>query len=75
MTQPRKKGHWQKDIPKKPGLYWTATKDGFLCTPKTVVFVCGEWHSTDRLASNCEWGGWWWSIPLPQPPKPPAWTE
>lgn len=68
-------GHWQTRMPEGHGDYPTATRDGFYAPPRAVRI---RGTSTDALEWFCphgEWEGWWWSAPLPNLPKPPAWPD
>jgi hypothetical protein len=71
-------GHWQKTIPVKDGLYYTADRDGNNAGIKTVAYgTDGKlvfagmsiWTSPETDA----WQGWWWSVPVVPPPTPPEW--
>jgi hypothetical protein len=66
------KGRWQKDIPERRGQYWAATRDGHLAGPYHVIPAEGTWVSAEFMSTG-PWQGWWWSEPIPEPPKPPAW--
>lgn len=78
-------GHWQKEIPKRSGLYWTATRDGYLNRPlhvtwngDTLIQAGGTPRSTDPAMANntfnfdSTWKGWWWSEPIDAPAPPPS---
>lgn len=74
------KGHWQKDVPKQSGEYWTATRDGLLAGTKIVSYgkdgaLNFAGFSLDgRLPPEEDgWQGWWWSEPVEKPPRPPRW--
>lgn len=82
-------GHWQKEIPKKDGTYWTATRLGELNRPLHVVwdgvgnpiYAGGTpkrpeepGNPPNLLNYDSTWKGWWWSEPLENPPEPPAWN-
>jgi hypothetical protein len=70
-------GHWQKEIPTVSGTYHTACRDGVYAGAKEVVWDGGRlymagfpiWTSPEVDA----WKGWWWSVPIEVPPKPPEW--
>lgn len=76
-------GHWQAEIPKKDGTYWTATRSGEINRPlnvvwagKQLVYAGGTPKNPDGdslLSYDSTWKGWWWSEPLENPPEPPAW--
>lgn len=81
-------GHWQKEIPKKDGTYWTATRQGELNRPLHVcwdgdklIYAGGTPKDPDpSLAKNpfnydSTWKGLWWSEPLEVPPPAPKWEE
>ena len=67
------KGHWQKAMPKVEGLYWRADRDGIIESPKRVYYVGGHLIDFQTLNSGRPWSGWWWSVPIEQPPSPEAW--
>jgi hypothetical protein len=77
VTTPATQGHWQKTIPVKSGLYYTADRDGNDAGLKCVAYHDGElvfagmsiWTSPEVDA----WQGWWWSVPVVPPPHPPEW--
>lgn len=62
-------GHWQKEMPRAEGQFFTATRDGKGAGLQTVY----QHPDTSRFHSVWPWEGWWWSVPLPmnQLPKPP----
>lgn len=76
-------GHWQKEIPKNDGTYWTATRSGELNRPLNVVWDGDQLiyaggtpqrgEPGNFLNHDSTWKGWWWSEPLENPPEPPAW--
>jgi len=66
-------GHWQKEMPTKPGRYQTATQDGLRAHEIVVMIVDGELTTNVKMANEIDWAGWWWSEPTPPMPKPPAW--
>jgi hypothetical protein len=65
---------WQKEIPAKSGMYWTATRDGLLGHLEVVAYDAG---GKLVYAGGCDeqecWQGWWWSEPVAVPPKPGPW--
>jgi hypothetical protein len=65
-------GHWQKEIPKTRGSYWTATRDGLMAGLRHVVY---DKKGVLLFAGDTDyqWAGWWWSEPVEEPPKPPPW--
>jgi hypothetical protein len=70
-------GHWQKEIPTVTGTYHSADRLGLYAGVKEVVWDYGRlffagmpiWTSPEVDA----WQGWWWSLPIQVPPKPPEW--
>lgn len=64
-------GHWQKETPSAEGAFPTAARAGEYSGlqvvyrhPDTKEFMLVRGH-----------GGWFWSEPLPELPKPPKWDE
>lgn len=58
-------GYWTKKIPTKPGTYNLATAQGKLASESVVCYVEPE-SGQSRLHRN--WGGYFWSEPLPMLP-------
>lgn len=63
---------WQKEIPTKDGRYWVATQDGLSAGLATVVYHPNGKRIMAGLTPHGEWGGWWFSEPVIEPPAPPA---
>jgi len=68
-------GHWQREIPKKAGRYWTATIYKRLAAIEVVVYendgnlYYAGGYPIGHKFENC-WLGWWWSEPIETPPLP-----
>ncbi len=62
-------GQWVTKRPTLPGIYWIATREGHAVGLRQLNMVEGE--IVDPLQTHNEpgWQGFWWSQPLPQPPK------
>lgn len=77
-TELRKRGHWQKGVPERDGLYWLAYHDGVLTGPGQVLRTNGELIMAGGLRVKNGvggWAGWYWSEPIPEPPKPGPWDD
>lgn len=63
------RGHWQREMPKRAGDFWTATRIGDMGGLKSV------YKATDGTFKvvGLPWNGWWWSEPVKMPPAPPPW--
>jgi hypothetical protein len=59
-------GYWQKEIPRRPGLYPVAFLDGAQDLSGRLVYM----HK-DEPKSDVGWDGWWWSEPYPGLPPIP----
>jgi hypothetical protein len=68
-------GHWQRERPYQPGNYPTADREGHFngYDRVTLCEINGELE-TIKSGGPGTWLGWWWSVPLPKLPKPPAWS-
>jgi hypothetical protein len=70
------KGSWQRSLPKVPGTYPTATREGTRAKDRTLV-ERKDGTLVDTMSSLSEggttWQGWWWSKPYTQLPVPPDW--
>lgn len=73
-------GHWQQGVPKKSGLYWTASRTGEIDRPRVVTYsddgrlLYAGITGTNVRGEVPAWQGWWWSEPVEEPPKPPEWV-
>jgi hypothetical protein len=65
-------GHWQKEMPTKPGTYPAANPQGEKVADRHVALT-KEGKAWNPDPGECEWIGWWWSEPYPELPKPPEW--
>lgn len=63
------KGFWQREMPRRAGDYWTATRAGDLGGLKGVYKASDGTFKVVGLP----WNGWWWSEPVKMPPAPPPW--
>lgn len=74
-------GFWQKALPKKPGTYPTADREGNRGPDRTLVRT-----KRDKIFDpaspfknyedgGTDWAGWWWSEPYPDLPEPEGWDE
>lgn len=63
-------GRWQQEMPERIGEYPVATRSGDLGETRIVYRHEGKLHVANSVSG---WGGWWWSEPLPDLPKPPPW--
>jgi hypothetical protein len=71
-------GKWQKEVPSINGLYWAADRDGHQAGPFRVIKLDGQMRVLVPGFSTShedDWCGWFWSEPIPEPPKPPAWID
>jgi len=77
-------GHWQKEMPTKPGTYPTANREKERTGNRHVVIPKkGEDFQEKAYDASAvtnafrtegtDWGGWWWSEPYPELPEPPEW--
>lgn len=69
----KQSGHWQREVPSRPGEYWVATRDGVWAGTKHVAYLNGELVLAGGNPKHAMWSGWWWSEPVPQPPPAPKW--
>lgn len=58
-------GHWQKEMPTKPGTYPVANRQGFRTGHSIEVLNPADPPTNLAL--------WWWSEPYPELPKPLEW--
>lgn len=63
-------GHWTTEMPQKPGQYFLATLQGELTGDMAVVYE--ESRGSGVIKSARSWGGYWWSEPTPNLPRPVA---
>lgn len=62
-------GHWVREMPKKPGMYFIQAVETPSSTPASSYICVFEYMG--ELRATCNWGGWWWSEPIPKfPPTP-----
>jgi len=70
-------GHWQKEMPTKPGTYPTASRDGVRSKRDCFSVFSQENGSPFILmqgaAGQTSFDGWWWSESYPALPEPPEW--
>lgn len=70
-------GYWQKEVPTRPGKYPVAARNGERAHDRILVLSGGKIIDacchTEELISN--WGGWWWSKPIPELPVPAEWKK
>lgn len=70
---------WQRDVPLKSGMYWTATRDGESSGLKVVTYDnLGKLvYAGGMVRTGSYWKGWWWSemVEEPVPPLATAWLE
>jgi len=59
------RGRWIRTMPAVPGTYFVAAVDevGPVLPGRTVVVYRVD--GTRKLRTTVDWGGWWWSVPLP----------
>ena len=64
-------GYWMKTLPTMPGLFWIADQEGNLVGVRHLIL------ENEKLKDeNPEpWDGWYWSVPIPEPPEPPLWDD
>lgn len=69
------KGHWQKTMPKKAGVYPVAHITGGRLIDKRVdINPEGKSYELNTFYLNktrTDFHGWWWSEPYPELPQPP----
>lgn len=62
-------GHFTRSRPTEPGIYGIATLEGDFVGYRALKMVEGELIDTLQVHGEPGWEGWWWSHPLPPPPK------
>ncbi len=65
-------GRWIREMPARPGTYWTRTHDGMDAGLRSVCADPrnGSLYDPRAIAlGGCEWGGWWYSEPIPEIPE------
>ncbi len=62
-------GQWTLQRPTRPGIYNVATREGHPVGLRRLDLIDGE--LVDKLQGHSDpgWCGYWWSHPLPDPPK------
>jgi len=67
-------GHWQRKLPKKPGLYPIANMNGERLSDKWIT-LNSKGKPVDLnsiiLSNSPKFVGWWWSEPYPNLPASP----
>jgi hypothetical protein len=63
-------GHWQREMPQKRGRFRLASVDGSFVPEFGIIYFD---PTEKKYCSVSNWGGWWWSEPMPDLPKPPKW--
>lgn len=64
-------GKWTTKMPKLPGQYCVAARDGHVARQPLTVYMDGE----KRVKCDAAWEGYWWSAPLPALPAAPVWPS
>jgi hypothetical protein len=63
-------GHWQMEMPTKPGLYFVGRRNGSFDGVRWITIGAGgELQNPGYLSV---WYDWWWSEPIQLPPDPPV---
>lgn len=68
-------GEWTKKRPTREGSYPTATRDGEYAGLRSIAFTSNGVYENGHHERDYCWGAFWWSVPLPDLPKPPDWEE
>lgn len=63
---------WIKTAPQEVGIYHIATRAGEEAGIRHVILHEGK-HIDVGIVTGLPWGGWWWSVPIAKPPRPPVW--
>jgi hypothetical protein len=62
-------GAWIRTLPERPGVYSIATLEGHVVGYRELRMRDGELVDTLHVVNEPGWQGFWWSQPLPPPPK------
>lgn len=62
-------GHWTRTKPERPGIYAIATREGHHVGYREFQMREGEVVDTLVVVNEPGWQAWFWSTPLPSPPK------
>ena len=75
-------GTWTTNAPQEPGTYPLAAPKGDAENPPGILMNVVATEDGLHYAlpgrsqtGSCPWGGWFWSQPLPNLPKPPDWND
>lgn len=60
---------WSKTIPQEEGAFHCADRAGFYGGVRDVVLIDGIYRDVRAVP----WKGWWWVVPVEEPPRPPVW--
>jgi hypothetical protein len=66
---------WIKTVPQEEGSFHISSRDGDYAGVRDVILHKGEYKGVQgiSLSSGVPWKGWWWSVPIVEPPRPPEW--
>lgn len=62
-------GHWTREMPLRSGTYFLADSKRRQCGERGIVYLNPE---TNLPKSVDSWGGYWWSVPIPNLPSVPG---
>ncbi len=62
-------GAWVRTVPSRPGIYAIATREGHHVGYREFRMREGELVDTLQAHGEPGWQAWFWSHPLPSPPR------